>query len=85
MSVDEISKRVHRVHRSTARYMPHVVHCPHCGRTEQVAPEEYLRPRSEVFNMAYERPDNQLELGQQLVEAYHVNTEKLPQCWTCHR
>ena len=43
MSVDEISKRVHRVHQSTARFMPHVVHCPHCGRTEKVEPEEYLR------------------------------------------
>lgn len=49
------------------------------------APERYLRPRGEVLNMAYKRPDNQLELGQALVEAYHINEEKLPQCWTCHR
>jgi hypothetical protein len=48
-------------------------------------PARFLRPRSEVLNMAYERPDNQLELGRELVEAYHINTEKLPQCWTCHR
>ena len=48
-------------------------------------PEAYVRPREEVFNMDYERPENQLELGAELVEAYHINTEKLPQCSTCHR
>ena len=48
-------------------------------------PEAYVRPREEVFNMDYERPENQLELGEALVEAYHINTEKLPQCSTCHR
>jgi hypothetical protein len=55
--------------------------CLECHRE----PQEYLRPRSEVLNMDYVRPDNQLELGHALVEAYHINTEKLPQCWTCHR
>lgn len=55
--------------------------CLECHRS----PESYLRPRSEVFNMAYARPDDQLELGRELVEAYHINTEKLPQCSTCHR
>lgn len=55
--------------------------CLECHRS----PEAFLRPRSEVFNMTYEPPANQLELGTELVEAYHVNTEKLPQCSTCHR
>jgi hypothetical protein len=55
--------------------------CLECHRE----PQQYLRPRSEVLNMDYIRPDNQLELGRALVEAYHINTEKLPQCWTCHR
>jgi hypothetical protein len=55
--------------------------CLECHR----APEEYLRPRSEVFNQDYVAPANQTELGLALVEAYHVNTEKLPQCSTCHR
>ncbi|HEX7021559.1 MAG TPA: cytochrome c3 family protein [Trueperaceae bacterium] len=49
------------------------------------APEKYVRPREEVFNMAYEPPDNQLELGRSLVQAYHINEDKLPQCSTCHR
>ena len=55
--------------------------CLECHR----APEDYIRPRSEVVNLGYQRPDNQLALGRELVEAYHINTEKLPQCSTCHR
>lgn len=55
--------------------------CLECHRQ----PEAFLRPRSEVFNMAYEPPSDQLELGRELIEAYHIDTEKLPQCSTCHR
>ncbi|MEX2536142.1 MAG: cytochrome c3 family protein [Trueperaceae bacterium] len=55
--------------------------CLECHKS----PEQFLRPRSEVLNMAYERPENQIELGHELVETYHINTEKLPMCSTCHR
>lgn len=55
--------------------------CLECHR----APEKYIRPREEVFNLAYERPENQLELGASLVRSYHINTDKLMQCSTCHR
>lgn len=55
--------------------------CLECHR----APEKFLRPKSEVFNMAYVAPNDQLELGTQLVAAYHIETEKLPTCSTCHR
>jgi len=55
--------------------------CLECHRQ----PEAYLRPVSEVFNMEYERPSDQLALGAELVDAYHVNTDKLIQCSTCHR
>lgn len=55
--------------------------CLECHR----APEDYVRPRSEVFDMAYTPPADQAELGPELVEAYHINEEKLPQCSTCHR
>ncbi len=55
--------------------------CLDCHR----APERFLRPRSEVFNMDYVRPAEQLDLGTELAEAYHVNTDKLIQCSTCHR
>jgi hypothetical protein len=55
--------------------------CLECHR----APERFVRPRSEVFNMAYVPPADQLTLGAELVAAYHINTDKLPQCSTCHR
>lgn len=55
--------------------------CLECHR----APERYLRPRSEVFNMAYVPPADQPVLGSALVAAYHVDTELLYQCSTCHR
>lgn len=55
--------------------------CLDCHRS----PEEYVRPRSEVFDMAYVPPADQAELGPELVQAYHINEEKLPQCSTCHR
>jgi hypothetical protein len=47
------------------------------------APEQYLRPRSEVFNPFYEPPRNQLELGQRLMKEYKV--QRLTNCTTCHR
>ena len=55
--------------------------CLECHRD----PAAHVRPKSEVFNMFYEKPTEQHELGEQLVEAYHINEEKLPQCSTCHR
>jgi hypothetical protein len=47
------------------------------------APENYLRPRSEVFNAFYRAPGNQLALGRQLMKDYKV--QKLTNCTTCHR
>jgi hypothetical protein len=55
--------------------------CMDCHRE----PERFLRPRSEVFNMAYVPPSDQRTLGLELVAAYHVSHEKLYQCSTCHR
>ncbi|HXF27013.1 MAG TPA: cytochrome c3 family protein [Bryobacteraceae bacterium] len=53
--------------------------CINCHRQ----PEKYIRPRDQVFNMAYEYPPNQMELGKKLMAEYHV--QKLTDCWTCHR
>ena len=53
--------------------------CLECHRQ----PEKFLRPKEEVFNMAYEAPSNQLELGRELVKKYHV--QSLTDCYTCHR
>ena len=53
--------------------------CVECHR----APEKYIRPRDQVFNIAYEPPENQAELGARLVSEYKV--QKLTDCTTCHR
>jgi hypothetical protein len=55
--------------------------CLDCHR----APEKYLRPKEEVFNMAYQAPADQLSLGLELKKRYNVNTEVLTSCSTCHR
>lgn len=57
--------------------------CLECHRQ----PEKFLRPRDQVFNMAYEAPDNQLELGQQLLVEHKVDTSnnRLLDCYKCHR
>jgi hypothetical protein len=46
-------------------------------------PEKYLRPQSEVYNIAYEPPADQLELGRKLVKEYQIKTRT--SCSTCHR
>ncbi len=53
--------------------------CVNCHRN----PAKFIRPRSEVFNVAYIYPDNQDELGAKLVKEYHV--QSLTDCATCHR
>jgi len=46
-------------------------------------PQSYLRPQDQVFNMAWQPPANQDQLGLQLMQAYHVQTRIA--CSTCHR
>jgi len=46
-------------------------------------PEEYVRPKNEVFNVDYSPPPNQLELGRELVRKYKIMS--LTSCETCHR
>jgi len=69
--------------------------CLDCHR----APEKYLRPRDQVFNMFYQAPgsDNPLifegqtwtdqnSLGLFLVKKYKLRTERdITSCNTCHR
>jgi Cytochrome c7 and related cytochrome c len=56
--------------------------CLSCHR----APEKFLRPRDQVFNMAYEAPSNQIELGLRLKKEYNVSSvAHLTSCSTCHR
>jgi hypothetical protein len=48
-------------------------------------PEKYIRPKDQVFNMKYQPPANQMELGKKLVAEYHVRKEQLTNCMVCHR
>ena len=51
--------------------------CLDCHR----APEKYVRPRDQVFNMTW-TPKNQEVDGPKLVRAYNI--QKLTSCSTCH-
>ena len=55
--------------------------CLDCHRN----PGQYLRPREEVFNMAWIAPANQSELGTELIRKYNIRTEQLTDCSVCHR
>lgn len=48
------------------------------------APEKYLRPKSEITNMAYfKTAEEQLEIGKKLKDEYNINPST--DCSTCHR
>ena len=69
--------------------------CLDCHR----APEKYLRPREQVFNMRYEQPSSftpvemdgrkysdQISLGNTLVKKYKLRSvQDITSCSTCHR
>jgi hypothetical protein len=53
--------------------------CLNCHRH----PEQYVRPREEIFNLAWEPSKPQQELGAELVKAYDIHPRT--DCSTCHR
>ena len=56
--------------------------CLECHR----APENYLRPQNEIYDMAWHPENNQSALGRQLVAQNHIDTSgRLANCSTCHR
>jgi hypothetical protein len=56
--------------------------CLDCHRQ----PEQYLRPREEVFNMAWQPSGDQRAMGGDLVQEYHIRDARfLTSCSTCHR
>jgi hypothetical protein len=55
--------------------------CLDCHR----APEQYLRPQSEIYNTEYVAPANQLEIGRQLIQENNIQVSKLQNCSICHR
>ena len=46
-------------------------------------PAHFVRPKEQVFNMAWQSPPDQDELGRQLVQIYHIQSKI--SCSTCHR
>jgi NAD-dependent SIR2 family protein deacetylase len=56
--------------------------CLECHRN----PEKFIRPRDQVFNMAYERPADDPGLGERLKKEYKIaDARQLTSCSTCHR
>jgi hypothetical protein len=53
--------------------------CLDCHR----APEKYIRPRDQIFNMAWQPPPDQIEQGKRLMEEYEVRNAT--SCSNCHR
>jgi ferredoxin len=53
--------------------------CLDCHR----APEKYVRPRDQVFNMDWRPPADQLEQGRKLVKEYRI--QRQTDCSICHR
>jgi hypothetical protein len=55
--------------------------CLSCHRN----PENHLRPRSEVFNMNWIPPKDQVSQGRKLIEEHQIPVQRLSDCYTCHR
>ena len=53
--------------------------CLNCHRH----PEEYVRPRGQVFDPSYQVPANQAVLGKRLVKEYKIRS--ITSCSGCHR
>jgi hypothetical protein len=55
--------------------------CLDCHR----APQQYLRPRDKIYDMAWQPAQNRRE-GEKLIDQYHVDTSgRLTNCSACHR
>ena len=56
--------------------------CLNCHRN----PEKFVRPQTEIFDMAWSPPADQDKRGDALVRTYHIGQpEKLTDCSICHR
>ena len=56
--------------------------CLECHRD----PGRFIRPRDKVFDMAWERPADDPDLGARLVKEYKIGSvQQLTSCSTCHR
>lgn len=56
--------------------------CLDCHR----GPEQFLRPREQIFNMNWQAQTDRHVLGQQLMKKYHIRSAReLTSCSACHR
>ena len=56
--------------------------CLECHR----APENFVRPRAEIYNLHWQPPPNQAGQGWELVRQYRIDKSgRLTNCSTCHR
>ena len=56
--------------------------CISCHR----APENYVRPQEQIWNMEWEPPANQAAVGAALVKDYHIaGPQRMTDCSLCHR
>lgn len=46
-------------------------------------PAKYVRPKDQVYNLAYQYPSNQDQVGAKLVQDYHIESKL--SCSACHR
>ncbi len=53
--------------------------CLDCHRN----PAAYVRPRDQVFDMAYQPPPNQMAMGERLLKEYNIQSKT--DCTACHR
>jgi hypothetical protein len=73
------------VDRMPLTYAAHTLQMEWCIGCHR-APQKELRPREQVFNMEYQPPANQEQLGVKLSREYHLRTPyDLTSCSTCHR
>ena len=52
------------------------------------APEKQIRPKDQIYNMAWTPPPDQAKRGAELVEQYHISRVRLSElrdCSMCHR
>ncbi len=73
-----------RVDEMRLTYKTETLHMGWCLRCHE-APEKFIRPKDQVFNMAWEPPADQLEQGRKLVQEYNLEVGQLLNCSICHR
>jgi hypothetical protein len=66
------------MHKTQALFMQW---CLECHR----APEKFIRPRSEIFNMDWQPATLTAEQRAQLAEEYGLRKKGTTDCSTCHR